>query len=106
MPFGAMKLALTVSCSGKGKNEGGEYKFLTTNTPLSAPTQPLNMAATIYNVLEEAGRSYTAQLVLDFGQSGRLISPATFTAAADAAQDGVSISAEFLPQRSQGSLLA
>lgn len=105
MPFGAQKLLVTVSCSGKGRNDGGDYKFQVVNAPQAAPTQPLNMAATIYNVLEEAGRSYAAQLILDFGSSGRLISASTFTQAADAAQDGVTMTAEYTSQRSQGSLL-
>lgn len=103
--FGAQKLLVTVTCHGKARNDGGEYKFQVVDAPPSAPTHPLNMAATIYNVLEEAGRSFMARLTLDFGPDGRLVPGSAFTQAFEGAPEGITMTAEFLPQYTQGSLI-
>lgn len=68
-PLGAETLRFYVNVSGTIR-DGGEMSFSATDVKPNHPTRPLNIAQTIFNALAE-GRSYEAELLLQFGPDGR-----------------------------------
>ncbi len=96
-PFGANTLKVTVGCQGTGKNNSGSFKLLIEDVLITHPTNPLGMAMTIYNSLDEASRTFTARVLLDFSTAGRTGLADTLDKARQAAAADVTIEAEFVP---------
>lgn len=94
-PLGANKLKITVGCNGTAKSGGGRFRLLIEEAPINHPSNPVAMASTIYNSLDDAGRSFTVRLTLDFGEKGRDGAADALKKAAEGVADGVTMMAEF-----------
>lgn len=94
-PLGANKLKVTVGCNGTGKSGGGRFRLLIEDAPINHPSNPIAMASTIYNGLDDAGRSFTVRLTLDFGEKGREGAADALKKAGDNVAEGVTVMAEF-----------
>jgi hypothetical protein len=70
-PLGAETLKFYVNVGGAIR-DGGEMSFSATDVKPNHPTRPLTIAQTIFNALAEGG-SYEAELLLQFGPSGRAV---------------------------------
>ncbi len=97
-PIGADSLALEVLSMGTAKTGGGRFRFHVEGVALTHPTNPLNVAATIFNSLADEGRQYSATVTLRFNGQVRQGVASALRRAADTAAPGVTVEAEFAPR--------
>ena len=93
-PFGARSLTLSVTAGG-GLKDGGQLNFAVHNARHNNPMKPIDTAKRLLRAAEEDTRSFSAQLVLDFGQEGERHTGARFEQARSQAGSQVTIEAHF-----------